>query len=87
MLRKQHIRQRLCVYLLLNDRRSKHHVGSRHRHCYEVCVVEVQAAIADFVPMRRRAMTMPPSVSSSAGCVSVAAAVAEVGGCGCGCGG
>ena len=68
------------MHALLHHRGSEDHVGMGHRGGYQVQVVEIEAAIADFVPMCGCAMAVPPPVGSTAGGVKVAAACAEVGG-------
>ena len=49
ILREQQVRQGLCMHPLLRDRGSEDHVGMGDRGGYQVQVVEVEAAVADFV--------------------------------------
>lgn len=53
------------MYALLHHGSSEHHVGMGHRGRYEIHVVEVEAAIADFVAMCGSAMAVPSLVSRS----------------------
>ena len=77
ILTKQHIGQRLIVYLLLNHWCGEHHLRSRHRRRNKLCSNEVSAAIAGLVAVRWGTKTALSAVAGMSRGVKGNAAAAD----------